>query len=256
MLDGRYANNSWLQELPKPFSKITWDNAALVSPALAQRENLENGNYVELTYRGRKLGAPIWIMPGQAENTVTLHLGYGRQRAGRVGTNKGYNAYTLRTADALWQGDGLTIRKLPRQETIRHDPKPFHDRRARHVSFRNTCRIRQATALRRRDGEGPERGRNTLQPGRIQKRRLRLGDGRSTSTPASAATPAPLPVRRKITFPSSASYRSSPDARCTGFASILITPVRLTTLSFIINRSLACIARMRLANSSVPSLRR
>ncbi|MGH7937203.1 MAG: 4Fe-4S dicluster domain-containing protein, partial [Bryobacteraceae bacterium] len=116
ILDGRYVNNSWLQELPKPFSKITWDNAALVSPALAQREHLENGNYIELTYRGRKLGAPIWIMPGQAENTVTLHLGYGRQHAGRVGTNKGYNAYALRTSDALWQGDGLTIRKLPRQE--------------------------------------------------------------------------------------------------------------------------------------------
>ncbi|HEY2802095.1 MAG TPA: TAT-variant-translocated molybdopterin oxidoreductase [Chthoniobacterales bacterium] len=116
MLDGCYLNNSWLQELPKPFSKITWDNAALVSPALAQREHLKNGNYIELTYRGRKLGAPIWIMPGQAENTVTLHLGYGRQQAGRVGTNKGYNAYALRTSDALWQDTGLTIRKLPHQE--------------------------------------------------------------------------------------------------------------------------------------------
>jgi MoCo/4Fe-4S cofactor protein with predicted Tat translocation signal len=116
VLDGRYANNGWLQELPHPFSKITWDNAALVSPALAEREKLENGDYVELSYRGRKLGAPIWILPGQAENTVTLHLGYGREKAGRVGTNKGYNAYRLRTADALWQGDGLTIQKLPRRE--------------------------------------------------------------------------------------------------------------------------------------------
>lgn len=116
MLDGRYTNNSWLQELPKPFSKITWDNAALVSPTLARRENLQNGNYIELTYDGRKLAAPIWIMPGQSENTVTLHLGYGRQHAGRVGTNKGYNAYTLRTSDALWQGAGLTIQKLSREE--------------------------------------------------------------------------------------------------------------------------------------------
>jgi MoCo/4Fe-4S cofactor protein with predicted Tat translocation signal len=114
VLDGRYANNGWLQELPKPFSKITWDNAALVSPALAQREKLENGDYIELNFRDRKLGAPIWILPGQAENSVTLHLSYGRQRAGRVGTNKGYNAYTLRTSDALWQGAGLTIRKIDR----------------------------------------------------------------------------------------------------------------------------------------------
>jgi MoCo/4Fe-4S cofactor protein with predicted Tat translocation signal len=115
MLDGRYANNGWLQELPKPFSKITWDNAALVSPALARREQLQNGDYIELNYRGRKLSAPVWILPGQAENSVTLYLGYGRQSAGRVGTNKGYNAYTLRTSDALWQDVGLTIRKTDRR---------------------------------------------------------------------------------------------------------------------------------------------
>jgi molybdopterin-containing oxidoreductase family iron-sulfur binding subunit len=114
VLDGRYANNGWLQELPRPFSKITWDNAALVSPKLAQREGLANGDYVELTFRGRKLRAPIWILPGQAENSVTLHLGYGRMHAGGTGTNKGYNAYALRTSDALWQGIGLTIRKIDR----------------------------------------------------------------------------------------------------------------------------------------------
>ena len=116
MLDGRYANNGWLQELAKPFSKITWDNAILVSPMLAQREKLGNGDYIELTFRGRKLKAPIWVMPGQAEKTVTLHLGYGRKEAGGVGANKGYNAYSLRTSDALWQGDGLTIKKTGRRE--------------------------------------------------------------------------------------------------------------------------------------------
>ncbi|MBA3961077.1 MAG: TAT-variant-translocated molybdopterin oxidoreductase [Chthoniobacterales bacterium] len=116
VLDGRYANNGWLQELPHPFSKITWDNAILVSPTLARREKLENGDYLELAYKGRKLAGPIWILPGQAEETLTLHLGYGRQSAGRVGTNKGYNAYSLRTSDALWDGSGLTIRKLPRRE--------------------------------------------------------------------------------------------------------------------------------------------
>ena len=116
LLDGRYANNGWLQELPKPFSKLTWDNAALISPILARREKLTNGDYVELNFRGRKLKAPIWILPGQAENTVTLQLGSGRQLAGRVGTNKGYNAYQLRTSDALWQGIGLTIRKVERRE--------------------------------------------------------------------------------------------------------------------------------------------
>jgi MoCo/4Fe-4S cofactor protein with predicted Tat translocation signal len=111
VLDGRYTNNGWLQELPRPFTKLTWDNAALVSPKLADREKLENGDVVELGFRGRSLRAPIWIMPGQAENSVTLHLGYGRTAAGGVGNNVGCNAYALRTSDALWHGDGLTIRK-------------------------------------------------------------------------------------------------------------------------------------------------
>ncbi|MDB6147144.1 MAG: molybdopterin oxidoreductase, iron-sulfur binding subunit [Spartobacteria bacterium] len=109
--DGRYANNGWLQELPRPFTKVTWDNAALVSPKLADREKLENGDIVQLTFRGRQLNAPIWIQPGQAENSVTLHLGYGRTAAGRVGNKVGFDAYRLRTVSALWYGDGLALRK-------------------------------------------------------------------------------------------------------------------------------------------------
>ena len=114
LLDGRYANNSWLQELPKPFSKITWDNAALISPALAGKNQLKNGDYIELTFRGRKLETPVWVVPGQAENSVTLHLGYGRIQADKTGANTGYNACALRTSDALWQGAGLTIKRIDR----------------------------------------------------------------------------------------------------------------------------------------------
>jgi Fe-S-cluster-containing dehydrogenase component len=111
VLDGRYANNGWLEELPRPFTKLTWENAALVSPELAEREKINNGDVVELEFRGRRLRAPVWIQPGQAENSVTLHLGYGRSEIGRVGKGAGFNAYTLRTSDALWFGDGLMIRK-------------------------------------------------------------------------------------------------------------------------------------------------
>ena len=109
--DGRYANNGWLQELPRQFSKLVWDNAALISPQLAKREELENGDIVDVTFRDRTIQAPVWIQPGQAENSVTMPLGYGREVAGRVGRNVGFNAYALRTADAFWFGDGLTIRK-------------------------------------------------------------------------------------------------------------------------------------------------
>jgi molybdopterin-containing oxidoreductase family iron-sulfur binding subunit len=122
--DGQFANNGWLQELPKPLTKLTWDNAALVSPATAEKLGLtsqigvhggEHGealvDVVELTYRDRALRVPAWVMPGQPEACVTLHLGYGRTRAGQVGTGAGFNAYALRTSEALWFDSGLEVKK-------------------------------------------------------------------------------------------------------------------------------------------------
>jgi MoCo/4Fe-4S cofactor protein with predicted Tat translocation signal len=111
IFDGCFANNGWLQELPKPLTKLTWDNAALVSPSTAQARGLQNEDLVELEYHGRKMRAPVWILPGQADDSVTVHLGYGRTTAGRVGNGAGFNAYALRTSDTPWFGSGLEIRK-------------------------------------------------------------------------------------------------------------------------------------------------
>jgi molybdopterin-containing oxidoreductase family iron-sulfur binding subunit len=113
--DGRYANLGWLQELPKPITKLTWDNAALLSPATAQRLEVENGEVVELRYRGRTVKAPVWTLPGQPDDTVTVHLGYGRTRAGRVGDGAGFDANRIRTSDAPWNGTGLEIAKTGRR---------------------------------------------------------------------------------------------------------------------------------------------
>ncbi len=109
--DGRFANNAWLQELPKVMTKLTWDNAALISPQTAERLHLQSEDVVELQYQGRKLRAPVWIDPGHAVDAVTVHLGYGRERAGTVGTGTGFNAYALRTSAAPWFGRGLQLRK-------------------------------------------------------------------------------------------------------------------------------------------------
>ncbi len=111
--DGRFCNNGWLQETPKPITKLTWDNAALLSPRLAERLGVANEDVVELTFQGRSVHAPVWITPGQAENSVTLHLGYGRTAAGSVGSGQGVNAYALRTSDAMGFGVGLEIKKVP-----------------------------------------------------------------------------------------------------------------------------------------------
>jgi molybdopterin-containing oxidoreductase family iron-sulfur binding subunit len=119
--DGRFANSGWLQELPKPITKLTWDNAAIMSPATATRLGVmreadynygaEGNPIVELTYQHRTLRAPVWIQPGHANEAVTLHLGYGRTMAGRVGSGMGFNPYGLRAAKALWHDTGLEARK-------------------------------------------------------------------------------------------------------------------------------------------------
>jgi MoCo/4Fe-4S cofactor protein with predicted Tat translocation signal len=113
--DGRYANNGWLQELARPVTKITWDNAALVSPRLAEKLTLtqraaarggEHGqiisNVIDISISNSKVTAAAWILPGQADDVVVLPLGYGRKNAGFTGTNKGFSAYVIRTSTAPW----------------------------------------------------------------------------------------------------------------------------------------------------------
>ncbi|MBI4476226.1 MAG: 4Fe-4S dicluster domain-containing protein [Acidobacteria bacterium] len=107
--DGRFANNAWLQELPKPITKLTWDNAVLVSPATADRHGWQPGDLVELGAGGRNVHAPIWIVPGHPDDTITVNLGYGRERVGRVGSGAGFNVYKLRTSEAMWIATGVSI---------------------------------------------------------------------------------------------------------------------------------------------------
>ena len=113
--DGRFANNGWLQEAPKPLTKLTWDTAAWISPKLAEEKSLDRGDIIELRYRGVTARMPVFIVPGQPDQSVTVFLGYGRRLAGRVGTAseeaQHFNAYLLRTSDAPWFGTGLEIIK-------------------------------------------------------------------------------------------------------------------------------------------------
>jgi MoCo/4Fe-4S cofactor protein with predicted Tat translocation signal len=121
IFDGRFANNGWLQELPKPLSKLTWDNAALVSQKTADDLGLKNTigwkggevlvDNITIQHRGQSLTCPTWITPGQPDDVITVHLGYGRQRAGRVGNMLGFNAYTIRTSDSPWTAAGVKVEK-------------------------------------------------------------------------------------------------------------------------------------------------
>src|SRR5262249_43530684 len=135
--DGRFANNGWLQELPKPLTKVTWDNVALVSPNTAKRLGLSRQNYeegghgreayvdtIKLSLRDKTITqqVPAWVMPGQPDDVITIHFGYGRTRAGRVANTTvaepdfvlprgGFNAYDIRFSYEPWLGSGAQISK-------------------------------------------------------------------------------------------------------------------------------------------------
>ncbi len=109
--DGCFSNNGWLQELPKPMSKMTWDNPVLIGPAMAGRMDLKSEDLVTLELNGKKVTAPIWIQAGHPDNSVTVFLGYGRKRAGRAGTGAGFDMYPLRSSATPWFTTGVNITK-------------------------------------------------------------------------------------------------------------------------------------------------
>ena len=112
--DGRFANDAWLQELPDPLTKLTWDNPALVSPKTAESLGVVNQDVVKIEYAGRSLELPIWILPGLADNLVAVTLGYGRRRAGRVGSGVGFDTFPLRSSKAPGFDGGVTVSRLGR----------------------------------------------------------------------------------------------------------------------------------------------
>jgi len=113
--DGRFANNAWLQELPHPVSKLTWDNAVMMSNGTAQRLDIEEGDVVEIELRGRKVEGPVQILPGHADDAVTLPLGYGRAHGGDIAKGVGFDAGAVRPSDAFWFDRGAKLTKVGRR---------------------------------------------------------------------------------------------------------------------------------------------
>jgi molybdopterin-containing oxidoreductase family iron-sulfur binding subunit len=113
--DGRFANNGWLQEAPDPITKLTWTNAALFSPKTARDLGVSTGELVRLHLGARSLEVAAFILPGQADGSVALALGYGRTASGRVGHNIGFNAYRLLTSTSPDFALGLKLSKTGRR---------------------------------------------------------------------------------------------------------------------------------------------
>jgi MoCo/4Fe-4S cofactor protein with predicted Tat translocation signal len=135
--DGRFANNGWLQEVPKPLNKVTWDNVALISPKTAQRLGINQGrdereiagarqgttfintkggnlfsDLVTVKYAGMDIQKPVpmWITPGQPDDVITLFMGYGRTRSGKIGTGIGYSVFDARRSDSMDFSSGEIVR--------------------------------------------------------------------------------------------------------------------------------------------------
>ncbi|HEX2473725.1 MAG TPA: 4Fe-4S dicluster domain-containing protein, partial [Lacipirellulaceae bacterium] len=116
--DGRFANNGWLQELPRPLTTLTWDNAALIAPATAETLQVKTGDVVAITVEGTTIEIPALVTPGQPANVITLHLGYGRERAGRVGNAVGTNVYPIRFSGGMWHVQEADVRATGRTHQL------------------------------------------------------------------------------------------------------------------------------------------
>ena len=221
--DGRFANNAWLQELPDPITKLTWDNAALIAPATAKTLGINHGDMLKLELAGRSLEIAAFILPGQPERSVALPLGYGRKFGGQVADGVGFNCYALRTTQAMHAAEGLRITRTGATYKLAstHDHHAIsavaqHEEAARVDALVKTC----ATGSRQFGCQ--------CCPGLIHWQQTALpvahripataGAWRLTSPPAPAAARACWPARRRTTSRSSAKMKSRADGRCTGCA--------------------------------------
>jgi molybdopterin-containing oxidoreductase family iron-sulfur binding subunit len=128
--DGRWSNVGWLQELPKPVTNLSWDNAAIVSGTTLTKLGLEEDDIVELSVGGGKVKAPVIVAPGHPDNSVTVYLGYGREFAGRVGSGAGFNAYLIRNTWAPFHASG-SLRKVEGKWGIAVTKSHYQDHRSK-----------------------------------------------------------------------------------------------------------------------------
>ena len=149
--DGRFANDGWLQELPDPLTKLTWDNPALVSPKTAETLGIASEDLIRLDYAGRSLELPVSVLPGMADGVVAVTVGYGRQRAGRIGSGVGFDAYTVRSSSAPGFDSGVKLTKLARTYPLAATQE--------HGSMEGRPVVRESTlaALRSQSAAGGER---------------------------------------------------------------------------------------------------
>ena len=125
IFDGSFANNGWLQECPKPLSRMTWDNAIYVNPHTGvelglkpQEQSIKDASVATITVNGQTIKGPVRFLPGHPRGSITVHLGYGRTKAGRVGDNVGFNAYAIRTSENPWFVGGAEVKATSETQRV------------------------------------------------------------------------------------------------------------------------------------------
>ena len=260
--DGRFANNGWLQEAPKPLTKLTWDTAAWISPRLAESGSLDRGDVIELRYRGLTRADAGVHRSRPARRSVTVFFGYGRRMSGRVGNAseqaQAFNAFLLRTSDAPWFGSGLEIAKTGERYLLattqdhhamegrapraggtlaQYEARPGgHPRTWAHTSAQDADAVSRPRVQGQQVGHGDRP--HVLHRLRRLRRRLR---GREQH-----------PGRRQ-------GAGAASTARCTGSASTTTSPatsIGRSRCRRCTSRCPACSARTRRARSSAPWRRR
>ena len=177
--DGRFANDGWLQELPDPLTKLTWDNPALVSPKTAETLGLANEQVIRVDYSGRSLELPVWILPGMADGVVALTVGYGRSHAGRIGSGVGFDAFTVRSSKAPGFDGGVTLTKVGRTYSLSATQT--------HGSMEGRPIVRESTVTELRS-EAASKEKEAKSPGSASSRGRPITSHSGRSTPTIRAT--------------------------------------------------------------------
>jgi len=118
LYDGRHANNGWLQELPDPVSKVTWDNPVLLSAATAKRLDVIDGDVIELSVGKHTVEIPVFRQPGMADDTIAISLGGGREESGRIGVGPGVNTHRLRSTGAMRTATGASLTNTGKKHSL------------------------------------------------------------------------------------------------------------------------------------------
>ncbi len=129
--DGSFANNVWLLELPRPLTKLTWDNAVLLSPNTARKFHVETEDLVDVVAGGRQVTGAVWVVPGHSDNTATVHLGWGRTQAGTHGTARGFSSYAIQNSADLWHSHGQIRKRGSKYKLV--STQKHHETEGRHM---------------------------------------------------------------------------------------------------------------------------